>query len=623
MKKEYLENLKNKIGSLDAADLNERMKYLQALASGKLQGPPVGYQSIDNSWLKYYDLNNQLSNANETVYQSLLEHNQIYLDKIAIEYFYSKISFGSLLKNISNAAKAFVANDVKKYDFVTICAPGIPETVYSFYALSKIGAVANMIAPYFDKNNFVERIADCNSKLLIVMDEFYDEIKDAVKKSKIEKVVVVPTLNSSPLKLISKKYKIDKNNSEVYWNDFIKEGNKVSKTSTINYEPNLPLTMVYSSGTTGAAKGILLSNDSFQNSVNAYFASGLNISRGQKFYQIIPTWYSTGISTSVHLPLVCGATLYMDPRFERNVFVNNIIHAKPNYCVAPTSMYEGLLNNPKLKNKDLSYFYNAFEGGEPLSRELSERINQVFAEHGNNHSIKVGYGQCECGATITTQTDITEHCNGSVGIPLPGINIQICDDNLNEVLTGERGQIVVRTPSSMSEYYKNENASQEYFYIDSTNKRWNCTGDIGYMDINGNLYVEGRASDYSIINGEKIYNFDVEGVIKNIPGIKLCDVLAKKDSSGNDNLVAHIILDNNIICDSEDKGIFLEKIQSVILDTTKNINMVPFIFKIRKDFPYAKSGKRDIQKLQSETDGFIYLNTDLKNKPAVKVLKKK
>lgn len=621
MKKEYLESLKNKISNLTSTDLNERTKYLQGLSSGKIQGPPVGYSSIDNPWLKYYDLNNQLCNTKTTVYQSLLEHSQFYLNKTAIEYFYSKISFGNLLENISNTAKSLAANDVKKYDFVTICAPGIPETVYSFYALSKLGAVANMIAPYFDKNDFVERIADCNSKLLIVMDDFYDEIKEAVKKSKIEKVVIVPSLNSSPLKFINKKYKIDKNNNEVYWNDFIKEGKYISETTTMNYEPNLPLTMVYSSGTTGAAKGIILSNDSFQNSVSAYFASGLNISQGQKFYQIIPTWYSTGISTSVHLPLICGASVYMDPRFERNVFVNNVIHAKPNYCVAPTSMYEGLLNNPKLKNKNLSYFYNAFEGGEPLSRELSERINKVFAEHGNNHSIKVGYGQCECGATITTQTDKTEHCNGSVGIPLPGINIQICDNDLNELLTGERGQIIVNTPSSMSEYYKNENASNEYFYIDSNGKRWNCTGDIGYMDNNGNLYVEGRASDYSIINGEKIYNFDVERILKNIPGIKLCDVLSKKDVNGNEHLVAHIILDNNVVCDDEDK--FLEKIQLIVFDTTKNINMVPFIFKIRNDFPYAKSGKRDIQKLQNETDGFVYLNTDIDNKPTVKVLNKR
>lgn len=621
MKKEDLQELKNKIEHLSSEELKKRDKYLQDISSGKIFGPMVGYQSIDKPWLKYYDLNKTNDHENKTVYQCLFENNKNNMDDLAIEYFSAKISFKKLLDNIDKAARAFRKNNVKKGDFVTICAPGIPETVYSFYALSKIGAVSNMMAPYFDKNGFVERVADCNSKILIVMDEFYDEIKEAVKKSGIEKIVVVPTLNSSPFKILSKKYKIDALNNECYWNDFVKEGIKENECEMVEYEKNLPLAMVYSSGTTGASKGILLSNDSFQNSVNSYFQSGLNISRRQKFYQIIPTWYSTGISTSVHLPLSCGASVYMDPRFERNVFVKNIIKAKPNYCVAPTSMYEGLIDNKKIKNNDLSYFNNAFEGGEPLSKEVANMINKVFKEHGNNSSIKVGYGQCECGATITTQTDNTQHCNGSVGIPLPNINIQICDANLNEVLTTNRGQIVVDTPSSMLNYYKNIVESNKYFYVDETGKRWNCTGDIGYVDYNGNLYVEGRASDYSIINGEKIYNFDIEKIIKKNKNIKMCDVLSKNYNNNCEKLVAHIILDDNVN-DIDDFNI-LRDLQNEIYNETNNLNMVPFIFKIRKDFPYAKSGKRNIQQMKNETEGFIYMDNNLEKENFCKTLKRK
>ena len=612
MKKKYLEKLKFKIAQLTDEELNLRDKYLQDIANGKILGPMTNFQSIDKQWLKYYDLRKISSCENKTVYQSLYEHNKENLKNLAIEYFESKISFAQLLLNIDKTAKSFEQNNVKKGDFVTICAPGIPETVYSFYALSKLGAVANMIAPYFDKNDFVERIADCKSKLLIVMDEFYVEIKDAVERSQIEKVIVVPTLNSSPLKFMKKKYSTDKNKNEIYWNDFIHEGKNRTESATVSYEPNIPLTMVYSSGTTGASKGILLSNDSFQNSVNAYFESGLDISSGQKFYQIIPTWYSTGISTSVHLPLICGASIYMDPRFERQIFVKNILKVKPNYCVAPTSMYEELLSNNMLKNKNLSFFYNAFEGGEPLSKELAERINQVFREHGNNSSIKVGYGQCECGATITTQTDNTEHCNGSVGIPLPNINIQICDNNMDEIMTGNRGQIVVKTPSSMLEYYRNKAESDKYFFIDKFGNKWNCTGDIGYIDKNGNLYVEGRASDYSIINNEFIYNFDVEKIIKNIAGIKLCDILSNKTEDGYDQLVAHIILDDGV--NNQNNMVILSQIQEKIYELTNNLNMVPKIFKIWKEFPYAKSGKRDIQKMKRETGDFIYVDFELSKK---------
>lgn len=608
MNKEDLLKLKKKILELSEEDKKERDKYLRDIAMDKILGPQIGYPEIDKPWLQYYDLDNYKDSIKMTVYESLVYYNHNYLNDIAIEYFGAKISYRKLFNTINSLAKSFKYNGVKKGDFVTICCPGIPETVYSFYALSKLGAVANMIAPYFDKKEFVDRIYDCKSNLLIVMDSFYDDIKDAVNKSNIEKVVIVPTLNSSPLGLVSKKIKTKQNN-EILWNNFLKEGKYLSNVETIPYEKDLPLAMVYSSGTTGASKGILLTNDSFQNSISDYFNTGLDIHRNQKFYQIIPTWYSTGISTSVHLPLVCGATVFMDPRFERDIFIKNVLKAKPNYAVAPTSMYEGFINNPRLKKQDLSYFINAFEGGEPLSKELATRINEVFVKHNNNSSIKVGYGQCECGATITTQNNLTEHCNGSVGVPLPGINIQICDDDMNSLVYGERGQIVVDTNSSMIGYFKNEEESKKYFYVDQNGHKWNCTGDIGYIDRKGNLFVEGRASDYSIINGEKFYNFDIENIIKNVDGVKLCDVL-HRDLNGKQELVVHLILEEKDGKLNYDE--LFKNIQNRIYQETHNLNMVPYIYKVRKEFPYAKSGKRDTGKMMSETDGFVELKFDEK-----------
>ncbi len=608
MKKEDLIELKKKVLELSDAEKKERDVYLRDIATDKILGPQVGYPEIDKPWLQYYNLNNYINPINMTVYESLVYHNHYYLNDEAIEYFGAKITYRKLFNMINNVAKSFKYNGVKKGDFVTICSPGIPETVYSFYALSKLGAVANMIAPHFDKQDFIDRISDCNSKILIVMDSFYDEIRDAVNKSIIEKIIIVPTLNSSPLGFIGKRVNVNRNNNETLWNSFLNEGRKIKSVELVSYEKNLPLVMVYSSGTTGASKGILLTNDSFQNSVSAYFNSGLDIHRNQKFYQIIPTWYSTGISTSVHLPLNCGATVFMDPRFERDIFIKNVLKAKPNYAVAPTSMYEGFLDNPNLKNHDLSYFTNAFEGGEPLSEELATRINNVFKEHNNKSSIKVGYGQCECGATITTQNDLTDHCNGSVGVPLPGINIQICDDNMNSLVYGERGQIVVDTKSSMIGYFANREETDKYFYIDENGHKWNCTGDIGYIDKKGNLFVQGRASDYTVVNDEKFYNFDIENIIKQIDGVKLCDVL-HRNINGKQELVVHLILEDNL--ENTNHNDIFRKIQDTIYNEKHNLNMVPNVFKVRDAFPYAKSGKRDIGKMMNEAEGFVELKYDV------------
>lgn len=570
-----------------------------------------GYPTIDKPWYVNYNRNElEKEIQKKTVFQEVYDNNIRFQKDLALEFFGSKINYSTFFKNIEMTAKAFKEYGIKKGDFVTICAAGIPETVYSFYALSKIGAVANMIAPHFEKKDLIARISDCESDTLIIMDEFYPELKEAIKGSRIKNIIILPTLNSSMLRFITKTYKIDSFSNELYWNQFIKDGRKQKETETISYEKDLPLTMVYSSGTTGASKGILLSNDSFQNSIQSYPASGVDISRGQKFYQIIPPWYSTGLSTSIHLPLSYGTSVFMDPRFERDIFVKNIIKAKPNYCVAPTSMYEGFLDEKLVGNKNLSFFNYPFEGGEPLSNEVASKIEKVFKEHGSNAQLRVAYGQCECGAAITTQTQKAENTRGSVGIPLPGVTIGIFDEQFNELKYYERGQILANTPCSMIGYYKNEEATKEYFHIDKNGIKWNCTGDIGYIDEKGNLFVQGRATDYSIIDNEKIYNFDIENILMELDEIKMCDVL-EFDNNGTKELAAHIIFTDKVQKEIEENPEYLEEklfeIKQYIYERTNNEKMVPHRFKIRKSFPYAKSGKRDVSKIKEEKDGFILI----------------
>ncbi len=574
-----------------------------------------GYPTVDKPWTAIYnqdELGKEI--PKRTAYQEVYNNNSTFPKDLALEFFGSKINYSTFFRNIEATAKALQEYGVKKGGFVTICAAGVPETVYSFYALSKLGAVANMIAPHFEKQDLIARISDCESDTLIVMDKFYPELKDAIKQSRIRNIIVLPTLNSSILRLISKCYKLDSHSNELYWNQFIKDGRNREESLTVPYEKDLPLTMVYSSGTTGASKGILLSNDSFQNSIQAYPASGVDISRGQKFYQIIPPWYSTGLSTSIHLPLSYGTSVFMDPRFERDVFVKNIVKAKPNYCVAPTSMYEGFLDEKLVKNKDLSFFNYPFEGGEPLSDEVATKIETVFKQHGSTAPLRVAYGQCECGAAITTQTQMSESTRGSVGIPLPGVTIGIFDDDFNELQYYERGQILANTPCSMLGYYKNEKATEEYFHIDKNGTKWNCTGDIGYIDEKGNLFVQGRASDYSMINEEKIYNFDIEQIIMELDYVKICDVL-EFDNNGTKELAVHLIFNEDIQKAMEGTPNYLKDqlhdIQQHIYEKTNNKNMVPCRFKIRESFPYAKSGKRDVAKIKQEKDGFVIINNTI------------
>ena len=572
----------------------------------------TGYPSIDKPWERFYGkIQKNSIFLNTTPYQGLIQNNASHPDETALEYFGAKISFGELIKNTDCVAKSLESYGVKKGDYVTICSTTTPEVVYSFYAISKIGAVANVISPFYTPEELLARIDECNSKLIIMVDKFLPKFKELLIKDSDKKVVVLPMMNSSVLRFVSPKYKIGGSANEISWKLFIKNGADHKDTAVDPYAPHKPQAMVYSSGTTGASKGIVLSVDSFQKLINAYGNSGFDTSRGQKVYQNIPPWHSTGLSLGINFPLSFGVQVCIDPRFDHTVFVKNVLKFKPEYILTNTSMYQGFTFEKSLKllkGKSLSFLNYPVEGGEPLTEKDIANIESVFRNHGSNAHLLNGYGECECGATVTT--DITSHkfSNAASGIPLPDItSVAIFDDEYNELKYGERGNILVKTEIGMIEYFNNPKATAEFFYIDENGDRWSKTGDIGYMNEDGSLVVLGRKSDYSVIDGVKIYNFDVEHAILLSDKVKLCEV--QTHPNDRSRLVAHIVWANdvNLILKHtpEKQTEYLEEIQKNVMDILHFPEAVPHSFCVRDGFPSAHSGKRDIKFIKSDIEGLI------------------
>ena len=605
--REQLLELRKQVAQLNDEEKKLRELYLQQLAKGEIQGPPTGFSSIDRPGFQFMQPED-IMNVPETknIYQELYDNNKDHMHQVALMYFGTKITFKTFFANIDKTAQALVANGVKRGDFVTICSGLTPEVLYTFYALAKIGAVANMMSPFFDKDQMVERIGECNSKMAIVMDKFYEPMHDTFKKAGIEKLVVLPSLNSSILGLAAKKPKIDEANNETYWNGFVKEGKNTPVPETVAYEEQMPMALVYSSGSTGASKGILLTHDSFENSVHAYPRCAVKINRGDIYYQIIPPWFSTGISTSAHLPLSYGGTLFMDPRFDKKVFVGNNLKLNPAGTIASISLFQGFLDEELLKKGSLSNLNVTFQGGEKMQMKDKIAIEEVFRKYNSNARLMNGYGQCECGAGITTQTMNTPS-NTSVGIPIPGVRVGIFDENNNEVDYDVRGEIYVDTPCGMKEYYSNPKATKEYFYYDEAGVKWSKTGDIGVIHPNGELEVLGRAIDYSVINGKKLFNFDIEDSILKLDFVQNCDVI----TNNNGELAAHIILRSGF--ENGDLNQYCRAIQEIIYEDNADLDYVPCNFKFRKEFPIKQFSKRDTAAMASETEGFIFMDKNYLN----------
>ncbi len=568
----------------------------------------TGYATIDKPWENFYrGINKSTLFLNTTPYQGLVSNNREHLSETAMEYFGQKISFGKMIQNIDSAAKSLEEYGVKKGDFVTICSTTTPEVVYAFYAISKIGAVANVISPFYTPEEFMARVSECESKIVMLVDKFYPKFKDVLLKQNGIIIVELPLINS----LFTHKLRFAERPNQISWHEFIKNGVHRNEAIIDPFEVRKPQAMVYSSGTTGASKGIILSVDSFQKLINAYGNSGFDTSRMQTVYQNIPPWHSTGLSLGINFPLSYGVKVCTDPRFDHDVFIKNVLKFKPEYILTNTSMYQGFTmakSLKRLKGRSLAFLKYPVEGGEPLTQKDIVSIESVFRSHGSTARLLNGYGQCECGATITT--DITGHkfSNDASGIPLPDITtIGVFDDNYNELRYGQRGNILAKTEIGMLEYFNNPGATESFFYIDANGDSWSQTGDIGYINEDGSLVVLGRKTDYSLIDNEKIYNFDVERAILTSDKVKLCEI---QSHPNNDNvLVAHIVWANEIDLEikqhPEKQNEYLHELQQTTMQIIHTSKAVPCCFCMRESFPSAASGKRDIQFIKHDIDGMV------------------
>ena len=564
----------------------------------------TGYPSIDKPWLKYYsqdEINTPI--PEKTVYELIYENNRNHLADIALEYFGKKITFKTVFDKAELVKSALIANGVKKGDRVIMFTSSSPELIYSLFAICRIGAVANMINPIFTHEQIIDRINETDAEIMFVLDQLFEKIQPIIPQLCVKKIIVISAFNEMPavtkaVASLKTKSHITYSEKIVRWNAFISDGSNADKTPDVIYEKDLPLVMVYSSGTTGASKGIVLTNNGINATVSHYFSPSFSCKRENRFLQSVPCWFSTGLVFSILMPLCLGITIVLDPIFSQKAFAIALRKYKPNIVIGP---WNYAVKNSELKNVDLSFVSMPITGGEFLSFRSEIEINSFLQNAGCNEKLLKGYGMCELGSTVTSDTPLHSKV-GSVGFPIRGVTVSVFDSVTNkEMKYGERGEIRVDSPARMKEYYKNLQATKDFFYTDENGVMWGRTGDIGYVDEDGFLFVLGRASDtFTSKSGEKIYCFDIEAAIRENENIADCEVVGIS-ANGYEIPVAHIIVKEG--CESyEDKVI--ETIHMYCQQKLPE-DAVPCGYKICKSFPVKDSGKRDIELIKQDRTNFV------------------
>ncbi len=573
----------------------------------------TGYPSIDKPWLKYYtedDLKIEVPKC--TIYQNIYEQNKNYPNDIAINYYGNKMSYAKLFSKTESCAKSLRQIGIKRGDCVTLCTAGVPEAIYVVLACSRIGAIANFINPMFTTEQMIDRINDTEAEWIFILDEMYSYIEKALPNTCIGKVVIIPATNSvqpiaaKALYLKSKARKIlsdRKRGKQEYlsWKEFINLGKEYAGIIDRKYEPDTPTVMVYSSGTTGASKGILLTNDGINATIANYYTSSMKFDRNDIFLAMVPVWFSTGIVYTVFMPLVIGFEVALEPIFSKEVFAKDLEKYQPSMSLVATSLWIYASRDEKLKSCSLSNMKYPITGGDKVLPNDDERIGTFLREHGCKKKLYKGYGMCELGSEITGTTDAPYYRDklGGCGYPILNVVVSAFDMKTDKELKYcERGEIRVCSPARMKGYYKNPEATAEFFKTDKNGNVWGCTGDIGYVDEDGEVFICGRATDAATLKtGERIYLFDIEDVIfedENVVQCKVVDI----DTPDGTELAAHIVFRED--ADNSDQA--LSRIHE-LLAAKLPASQVPRYYKSRASMPVHSNGKRDVEALRQDREG--------------------
>ena len=558
---------------------------------------------IKTPWYDFYDgVKPHLEYPNISMYNMLENSMKKREDYISYNYYGTKKTYKEFNAQIDRCARSLKSLGVKASERVSICMPNTPEAIIAFYAINKIGAVANMIHPLSAENEIKHFLNASKSKYVIVIDIAFNKINHIANDTNLKKCIVVSVKNSMPmyLKIVyqltkGRKIKLEKSDLNFSWNDFIKLGEDYNKKIKSDFKGNDVAAILYSGGTTGYPKGIELTNLNFNALAIQSFEACQCLKEKDNVLSIMPIFHGFGLGICIHTVQYFGGTSILLPQFSSKTFDKLLKKYKPNIIVGVPTLYEALLKNKNLDGYDLSFLKCVISGGDSLSIGLKEKVDIFLKEHGANTQIREGYGLTEC-VTGSCLTPMNYYRKGSIGIPYPDTYYKIVKPNTDEELPfGEEGEILISGPSVMKGYLDDEKETKLTLRKHKDGLTWMHTGDLGYMDKDGFIYFKQRLKRIIISSGYCLYPQYIENIIDSHPKVLMSCVIGIEHPYKVQVAKAFIVLRNGYTANDE----LLKEIKE---HCEKNLARYSWIaeYEFRSELPKTLAGKIAYSKLEEE-----------------------
>lgn len=567
----------------------------------------TGYPSIDKPWSKYYSeeaLNGPLPEC--TIYEYLWENNKNFPRDIAINYYGRLITYKELFEQIDKAASAFLALDVEPGEIVSVALPSIPEVLYVVYALNKIGAVANMIHPLAGESETVAYLNEVGSRVAVLFDGGFTSIVNGIRNTSVKHVVIVSAGCSLPAEMKklfdmkNKGFSLPENSQFMLWDDFIKNGHGIYPM-WFKKDTTTTAIMSHTGGTTGEPKAVMCS-DRNVNAMIWQMSRTIPVVRQENQMAILPPYVNYSLVNAMLEPIAQGCTAILIPDYKPEKFAEYARDYKPVFISSIPPYWEILLRSEEIKNTDLSCLRYPIYGGEAMNPEMEEAVNQLLLSCGAPNKLGKGLGATEVvsAATLTPYNTPKDYSKpGSAGVPLPKTLCAIFDPDTNEELTyGEEGEICFAGPTVMIGYYNKPDETDDIIKIHADGQRWLHTGDLGYIDEDGTIFVTGRIKRLMITRGKdgisaKMYPDRIEKAVYTHPAVEVCCAVGIPDPVRNMIPKVYVVAKAGVKADKT----LTNEIISICNDSLPEY-MVPEYVEYLPELPRTDRGKVDYRTLE-------------------------
>ncbi len=486
-------------------------------------------------WLRFYGVTPPvLSYPQLSMYGAYHRMASTVPEVTALVFMGRRMTHAELDRRICAISRGLAAQGLRAGDHVLVCMPNIPQAVIVFYALNRLGAVPAMIHPLSAPAEIRAYALQTSCTWAVTLDAFYPRFAEVKGKSPIKRTLVCSVREfMGPLLSLGfsltegrKIPKIAPDPGIVYWKDLERASAaapELDHPDPLSYS-ELAL-FLFSGGTTGASKAIMLSSLNCNALAIQTNAAGGPILPGDSMLSILPMFHGFGLAVGIHAMLIHGGTCILVPRFSAGALAGMVKKFKPAYMAGVPTLFDALSANAAFNNTSLASFKGLFCGGDSLSPQTKERFEAVVQKNGGNAPLREGYGLTES-VTANILMPRDAYRERSIGVPYPDMLGKVVRLGTTvEAEPNEEGEICVSGPTLMLGYLDDPAETAVSLRRHDDGHLWLHTGDLGYMDADGFFYFKMRMKRIIKSSGISVYPTQIEDVLNTHPAVRLSCVI--------------------------------------------------------------------------------------------------